>query len=144
MTAKTKNGVLVGLAVLIALAALLKAWFTTGQAAIGLWGVELCDHGCHSIRWDNVPGVQDDWYLAGYVACAAALLGAGSIIAHVIGNRSAAHFARKVLVVALVAMAYFIVRAFVTDDLNHVDIGWALLVGPAATIATFRLLEPTR
>ena len=144
MTAKQKNGVLVGLAVVIALAAFVKAWFSAQGVSIGLWSIEVCDHGCHSIRWDNVPGAQDDLYMAGYAAFAAAIVGAAAIIAFVVGNQPAARFARIALTVALIGMVYFILRALVFDALNHVDIGWALVVGPVATIAARQLLPRSR
>jgi hypothetical protein len=143
MDEKQRKWALIALAAIIAVCAVVRAWFGARGISIGLWGVEVCDHGCHGVRWDNVPGAQDDHYLAGYLAVAAALVGAGATVWFALGNPAAASFARITLTIAFVAMAYFIVRAF-ADGLNGVDIGWALVVGPVATIAARQLISPTR
>jgi hypothetical protein len=143
MTPKQRQLVLVGLSAAIVLTALVRAWFSTHGVSIGLWGIEVCDHGCHGIRWDNVPGAEDDMYLASYVAVAAMLVGAAATLWVAFGNQGAARIARGVLTVALVALAYFIIRAVALDGLNHVDIGWALVIGPIATLAARQLLPKT-
>jgi hypothetical protein len=140
MNARTKQLVWVGLAAVIALTAIVRAWFTAQGVSIGLWGVEVCDHGCRGIRWDNVPGAQDDLYLMAYAAFAAMLVGAGALVGVALGNPAAVRVARFALTLALAAMAFFIVRALILDGLDHVDIGWALVVGPAATLAARQLL----
>jgi hypothetical protein len=143
MNAKTRQLVLIGLAAVIALTAILRAWFTAQGVSIGLWGVEACDHGCRGIRWDDVPGAQDDLYIMGYAAFATMLVGAAALVAFALGNAAAARVARFALTLALAAIAFFVVRALILDGLSHVDIGWALIVGPAATLAA-RLLLPQR
>ncbi|HEY5927414.1 MAG TPA: hypothetical protein VIV11_37275 [Kofleriaceae bacterium] len=140
MNAKTRQMVLVGLAAVIVLTAFVRAWFSAHGISIGLWGVEVCDHGCRGIRWDNIPGAEDDLYLASYVAFAAMLVGAAAIVAFVAGNQGAARVARGVLTVAIAGLAYFILRAVALDGLSRVGVDWALVVGPIATIAARQLL----
>jgi hypothetical protein len=140
MNAKTRQLVLGGLSLAIVVTAIVRAWFSAHGLSIGLWGIELCDHGCRGIRWDNVPGAEDDLYFAGYVAVAAMLVGAAATLWFAIGNQGAARFARRVLMVAIVAMGYFILRGIALDGLGRVGIDWALVIGPAVTIAARQLL----
>lgn len=140
MTPRVKQLVLLGLAAALVLTAIARAWFTGHGVSVGLWGVELCDHGCRSTRWDNLPGAQDDLYLAGYAAFAASLVGALLTAAAAFGNVRAAKLARTVLTVAVAAMAYFVVRGVATDALDGVQVSWALFVGPAAAVGARQLV----
>jgi hypothetical protein len=143
MNAKTRQWVLEGLAAVIVLTALLKAWASAHGVSVGLWSVEVCANGCHSFRWDNVPGAQDDLYMAGYLAFGAALLGAAAIVAFVLGSQGAAKFGRAVLLIAFLGMLYFIIRGFALDALNGLSIGWAAFVGPLAVLGARHLLRPS-
>ena len=137
MTAKQKQVLLVISAVLVALTAVMRAWFSAPGVDAGLWGVDVLGHGT---RWDNVPGAQDDMYLAGYLACAAALVGAAATLVFV-ATGSAAKLARITLTVALAGMAYFVLRGYALDGLsNGIGLGWATFVGPIATVTARQLL----
>jgi hypothetical protein len=146
MNTKTRQWLVPGLAAVVAVTAFVKAWFTAHAVSVGLWGIEVCDHGCQSIRWDNVPGAQDDLYIAGYLAFAAAIVGAATSIVPVfatavtkVGGR-ALRIARISLAIAFLAMLYFITRAIALDGMNGVSISWALPICPAATIALRQVL----
>lgn len=147
MNAKQKQWLSLGLAVVVAVTAFVRAWFSAHGVSVGLWSIEVCDHGCQSIRWDNVPGAQDDLYLAGYLAFAAALVGAAASVVPVLGTAvtkvggRSLRVARIALTIAFLAMLYFITRAIALDGLDSgVSIGWALPVCPAATILLRQLL----
>jgi hypothetical protein len=130
LTSKQKQGVVLALAGVLAITAIVRAWFESGAVKMGLWGI---DAGGHGIRWDNVAGAQDDHYLAGYVACAAALAGAALASAAVLGKPALATRARQLLTIAIVAIAYFLVRAF-ADGVPSPQLSWAAVLGPAAAV----------
>jgi hypothetical protein len=130
-------------AALLVIAALVRAWFAGPGVSVGLWGVELCENGCHGVRWDDVPGAQGDLYLAGYAAVAAALLGAGLAVSSLFGARTA-RAARIVLTIALVGMAYFILRGIALGGLHDVGVSWALVAGPIAAVALRQLIVVDR
>ena len=125
------------------IASLVRAWFAATGVSIGLWGVELCENGCRGVRWDDVPGAQDDLYLASSAALAASLVGVGLAVGSLLGARTA-RAARIVLTIALVGMAYFIVRGLALGGLPQVGVGWALFVGPVAAVALRQLVAVDR
>jgi len=116
--------------------ALVRAWFSAPDMSMGLWGVELCDHGCHGVRLDDVAGLDGDVVLAGYAGTVAMLLAGGAValcgLAWMRGGRGPVRAARGLLVAALVGAGWFSLRILVD---GHLDLGWALFVGPGAAVA---------
>lgn len=115
-------------AVALAASAIARAWFSVAGVAMGTWGVEICDHGCYGVRWDNVGDTSFDIVLSGYTATIAGLLGALLVVIGLVrpANRAAT---RHVLQLAFVAMLYFATRGLITGGMT---LGWAVVVGPVA------------
>jgi hypothetical protein len=144
MTKQNRTIVLVACAVGLVLSAFVREWFTNPPLFVGLWGVELCTGGCRGIRWDELPGAQEDLYLAGYVAFAAALVGAVLLVMIATGNTRVTKAAQRTLLVASIAMGYFVLRAFAFNALPGVGPSFMLPIGLASAIGGAVLLRKRR
>ncbi len=141
MSVQARRWVLLGCAAGLVVAAIVRAWFEIPPVSIGLWGIEVCDQGCHGVRWDDVPGAETDLYLIGYLAVAASLVTA-VLLALVAFARAQAATARKATLVTAGAMAYFVLRGLALDALpSGVEIGFALPLGLAAAVCAYVALR---
>jgi hypothetical protein len=134
MTRETKRAALIVCAVGLVAGAFTREWFTSPLLSAGLWGIEVCEHGCHGTRWDDVNGAQEELYLAGYLAFALSLVGAVLLAMIAFDHERWVKPARKVLLVAAAAMGYFVLRAYALDGLSGVGPSFALPIGLAAAI----------
>jgi hypothetical protein len=129
-----------GAAVLV-VGALVRMWFSARQVSAGLWGVEVCDRGCHGVRWDNIRGADFDLILAGYVGTAASLVGAvlcGIVAVNQLGGtRGPVRQARLVVSIALVAMLWFVARMLI----DNADFDVLGVLVPGLTIGTWWTLR---
>jgi hypothetical protein len=144
MTKQNRMILLVACALGLVLSAFVREWFTSPPVFVGLWGVELCNAGCHGVRWDELPGAQEDLYLAGYVAFAAAIAGAILLVMIATGNTRVTKAARRVLVVASIAMGYFVLRAYAFNALPGVGPSFMLPIGLASAIGGAVMLRERR
>jgi hypothetical protein len=128
-------------AAVLAVGALVRLWFEARQVSAGLWGVEVCDHGCHGVRWDNVRGADLDLILAGYVGTVASLVGAVLVfmtaLSQLSGKRGPVRHARTVVTIALVAMLWFVARMLI----DNADIAVLGILVPGLTIGTWFTLR---
>jgi hypothetical protein len=129
-----------GAAVLV-VGALVRMWFGSRPVSAGLWGVEVCDHGCHGVRWDDIPGADLDLILAGYTGTVASLLAAGLLVAtawsQLAGKRGPIRATRTVVTIALVAMLWFVARML----LENADLNVLAVLVPGLTIGTWFTLR---
>ena len=128
-------------AAILVVGAVVRMWFGGKQVAAGLWGVEICDRGCHGVRWDNVRGADLDLILAGYVGTVASLVGA-VLVALVAfnqlgGTRGPVRHARTVVTIALVAMIWFVARMLI----DNADFDVLGVLVPGLTIGTWYTLR---
>lgn len=122
--------------------AIVRAWFGGGGVHAGLWGAEACNgSGCSGARWDNIPGADFDLILAGYAGAAAAIatavLGVLTGVARLGGQRGPIKPALTTSTIALVAIAYFVIRMII----DNAPLDWGTFVGAGCAIATSVLLR---
>ena len=134
---------LLGISLALVITALVRAWFSAPHMSLGLWGAEVCLHGCRGIRWDDVGGIDFDIVVAGYLATAALLAAAVTLgiraVALINGRRpSPSPRAGQLLVVGMVAVAWFTLRILLE---GKADPDWALFVGSAALVAGHTLVR---
>ncbi|MEO7096762.1 MAG: hypothetical protein ABI175_26120 [Polyangiales bacterium] len=131
MTSSNRKLLLVVAAVALGVAAVVRAWFSTHGVSVGLWGLEVCDNGCHGVRWDNA-GADLDIYLFGYLGVAAALATSVVTCLAALGERpQLMKLVRMMAMVSLATMVAFAVRILVEGGLS---ISWAAILGPVAAI----------
>jgi len=141
MTKQSRTILLVACAAGLVLGAFVREWFTNAPVSVGLWGVEVCSFGCRGIRWDELPGAQEDLYLAGYLAFALSLVGAVMLAMTATGNTRITRTARRVLIGAAIAMGYFVLRAYAFNALPGVGPSFMLPIGLASAIGGATLLR---
>jgi hypothetical protein len=134
---------LLGSALVVLALALTRSWFYArplgGFTSIGPWGLEVCRAGCSSLAWHHA-GAGPWVTLAGYLTVAASLATAGlaGVVAIVgVAPSSARARLRTLVVVALVAMAGFVLLVF--GAVGGANPDWGLLVAPAAALLIRRL-----
>ena len=131
MTSSNRKLLLVVAAIALGVSAIVRAWFSARGVSVGLWGIEVCDGGCHGVRWDNA-GADLDIYLFGYLGVAAALATSAVTCFAAIGERpQLMSLVRKMALVTLAVMASFLIRFFVEGAMS---ISWAAIVGPLAAV----------
>ena len=137
-------------AVALAATALTRTWFSSKpepgiEISMGLWGVELCHHGCQGKRWDDVPGAEDDVTLAGYLGVVAAPIAAVLVVIVAVGavqgRRGPMRAARTALAIALAAMGYFLLRNLIDGGRLDPDPSWGGFVAIAAAIGAHQALR---
>lgn len=131
MTTSNRKLLLMVAAIALGVTAVVRAWFSTHGVSVGLWGLEVCDGGCHGVRWDNT-GADLDIYLFGYLGVAAALATSAVTCVAALGDRpQLMKLVRMMAMVTLAVMASFLIRILVEGGLS---ISWAAIVGPLAAI----------
>lgn len=126
MTKETARSVLIISVVAMVVSTLMREWFSAQGVSIGLWGID---------------GADLEIYLFGYLATAAALVGAMlALVCAFKGDNGPVAAARTALTIAAVAMVLFVVRLWVMDGMTGLSPGFALFVGPTAAIAARQLV----
>lgn len=131
MTSSNRKLLLVVAAIVLGVAAVVRAWFSSHGVSVGLWGIEVCDRGCHGVRWDNT-GADLDMYLMGYLGVAAALGTSAVTCLAALGDRpELMKLVRTMAMVTVVVLAGFVIRILVEGGLG---VSWAAIVGPLAAV----------
>lgn len=131
MTRSNRKLLLVVASIALGLAAVVRSWFSSHGDSVGLWGLEVCDRGCHGVRWDDA-GADLDIYLFGYLGVVAALATAAVTCVATLGDRpQLMKLVRMMAMVTIAVMAGFLIRLLVEGGLS---ISWAAIVGPLAAI----------
>ncbi len=131
MTSSNRKLLLVVAALALGVTSVLRVWFSAHGVSVGLWGLEVCDHGCHGVRWDNA-GADLDIYLFGYVGVAAALATSAAALLAALGERpELMKLVRTLSLVAIAATVGFVVRLLVEGGIG---VSWGAIVGPLAAL----------